>query len=97
MAKFITSLFSGKLISAKSLGNMSTITDNYGMDLVEMRFGDQLALGHTGRMDGFWSSLSYFPGSGIVISYCANGQGYPMDDLLNEIASIYFSTCMRNR
>ncbi|PSL44314.1 CubicO group peptidase (beta-lactamase class C family) [Chitinophaga niastensis] len=91
MAKFITCLFSGKLISPKSLDQMKTITDNYGMDLVEMRFDDHLALGHTGRMDGYWSTLAYFPENGVAIAYSANGQRYAMDDVLNGVLNIYFN------
>jgi D-alanyl-D-alanine carboxypeptidase len=91
LTKFLEALFAGKLIKPESLSKMKTITDNYGMGLFQFPFGGKKGFGHTGGIDGFASSASYFPGDSLAVAYCTNGQVYAMNDILIGVLSIYFN------
>ncbi|MFM9839991.1 MAG: serine hydrolase domain-containing protein [Cyclobacteriaceae bacterium] len=90
LVRFLESLFAGKLVKPESLLKMKTITDNYGMGLFQFPFDGKKGFGHTGGIDGFASSASYFPDDSLSVAYCTNGQVYPMNDILIGILSIYF-------
>lgn len=73
---FASALFSGKLISEKSLEQMKTIQDGFGMGLFQMPFHDKKGFGHNGGIDGFRSALSYFPDDKVGIAILSNGSNY---------------------
>jgi D-alanyl-D-alanine carboxypeptidase len=91
LTKFIEALFSGKLVSQNSLNQMKTITDGYGMGMFEIPFNTKKAYGHNGGIDGFGSSLGYFPEDGLAVAYCTNGMVYPMNDILIGVLSSLFN------
>lgn len=89
--RFAEALFAGKLVSEKSLARMQTITDNgFGMGLMRMQFGAKRAYGHGGSIDGFGTSLGYFPEEKLAVAYISNGQSYPLNDVMLGVLSIYF-------
>lgn len=88
LTAFITALFDGKLISTESLNKMKTMTDNYGLGLFRFPFYELKGYGHTGGIDGFSSSLSYFPEKGLSVALCSNGLNTSMNDILIGILSI---------
>ena len=91
LTKFIESLFSLKLVSNSSLLQMKTITDGYGMGMFQIPFHTKSAYGHNGGIDGFASTLAYFPEDSLAVAYCTNGQVYPMNNILIGVLSIYFN------
>lgn len=88
---FITSLFTGKLISKKSLDEMTTIKDHYGRGIFEIPFDTRKGYGHTGGIDGFSSSLGYFPNDSLAIAYINNGQVMPTNDIMIGALCIYYN------
>jgi CubicO group peptidase (beta-lactamase class C family) len=90
LTKFIEALFALKLTSKNSLIQMKTITDGYGMGMFQIPFYNKKAFGHNGGIDGFASNLAYFPDDSLTVSYCTNGQVYPLNDILIGVLSIYF-------
>lgn len=90
LTKFIESLFSLKLVSNSSLEQMKTLTDGYGMGMFQFPFYTKLAYGHNGGIDGFASTLEYFPEDSLALAYCTNGQVYPMNNIMIGVLSIYF-------
>ena len=90
LATFITSLFEGKLISESSLRTMTTIKDGFCLGVFKIPFHERSAFGHNGGIDGFSSSLAYFPKEKISIAFCSNALNYPMNDILIGILSCYF-------
>lgn len=79
---FIENLFSGKLISAKSLNLMKTITGQFGLGLFEFNYDGEKSYGHTGGIDGFKSNLEYFPEEKIAIALISNGAIYTNHDVM---------------
>lgn len=92
LTKFIESLFSLKLVSNSSLMQMKTMTDGYGMGMFPIIFHERSGYGHNGLIDGFASTLAYFPEDSLAAAYCTNGQVYPSNDILIGALSIYFDT-----
>lgn len=90
LARFIESLFAGKLISAGSLDQMKTITDGYGMGMFQMPFDNKKAYGHGGSIDGFVANLGYFPDEKLTVAYCSNGHVYNFNQIMIGVLSIYF-------
>jgi D-alanyl-D-alanine carboxypeptidase len=88
---FIEALFSVKLVSQNSLNTMKAITDGYGMGMFQIPFYTKKGYGHNGNIDGFASSVAYFPDDSLAIAYCTNGQVYPLNAILIGALSIYFN------
>jgi len=88
---FITSLFSGKLISKDSLNQMKDIRDGYGRGLMIFPFNERFAFGHDGGIDGFISNVAYFPNDKVAVSLISNGIHYNFNNILIGILSIYFN------
>ena len=87
----ITTLFNNKLISENSLNQMKEIKEGYGKGLIRFPFGNKIAYGHNGGIDGFVSNLAYFPSENVVLSVTANGMNCNFNDILIGILSIYFN------
>ena len=91
LTKFIESLFSLKLVSNSSLSQMKTLTDGFGMGMFQIPFYEKSAYGHNGGIDGFASTLAYFPEDSLAVAYCTNGQVYPMNNILIGVLSSCFN------
>ena len=92
LVTFIHALFNGKLVSDSSLSRMKTIREGLGMGMFRIPFYGRFAYGHNGSIDGFGSTVAYFPKDSVAVAYCTNGQVYPMNDILIGILSIYFNS-----
>lgn len=88
---FITALFHGKLISKASLDEMISIKDGFGKGIFRVPFGLKHGYGHTGGIDGFSSSMGYFPSDSVAVSYINNGQVISTNDIMIGALSIYFN------
>lgn len=87
---FIEALFAGKLIEKSSLEKMKTMNGGLGLGMFQFPFGSKKAFGHNGGIDGFQSSLGYFPDENISIALIGNGFDYPMNDLLIGMLTTVF-------
>jgi D-alanyl-D-alanine carboxypeptidase len=87
---FIESLFAGKLVSEASLTKMTTMVDRMGMGIMQVPFGSRKAFSHNGGIDGFQSSLGYFPEDHVAIAMIGNGFNYGMNDVMIGLLSIAF-------
>ena len=87
LIKFANALFSGKLVSAKSLEKMRTMLDNYGMGLFPIPFYNQIGYGHTGGIDGFSSVFMYFPENKIAYALTSNGSNFNNNDISLTVLS----------
>ena len=91
LLQFAEALFSGKIISQKSLILMETMKDNYGYGLFQMPFGLKKAFGHTGGIDGFTSNFGYFPAEKVAFAFTSNGSNYTNNNIAIAILSAAFN------
>lgn len=91
LVKFMTALFTGRLLRDSSLQHMITIKGGYGMDLVAYTFNNKTGYGHNGGIDGFQSQIVYYPQEGLATAYTANGVNTSMTKLMRGVLSIYFN------
>lgn len=87
---FMTALFSGKLVSQKSLSEMTRIVDIFGIGLAPTPFYQQKGFGHTGGIDGFQSVATYFPADSLAAAVFSNGVDYPLNDILIAMLCTYY-------
>ena len=92
ICRFMTGLFTGKLISVESLAEMTTTTETEGMGILKVPFYTHKGYGHTGHIDGFYSTTCYFPADSLAVVYCSNGHRYPINDILIGILSVCYGT-----
>jgi D-alanyl-D-alanine carboxypeptidase len=90
LTTFITALFDGKLVSKSSLNEMMTMKDGFGMGMFKFPFHERMAYGHNGGIDGFTSSLAYFPDDKVALAFSSNGLNYSMNNILIGLLSIYY-------
>lgn len=89
--KFMTALFTGKLLSTESLALMKTIEDSYGMGLFQYKITDRNGFGHRGHIDEFRSTSIYFPKEDLAFTLISNGAKIDINDLYLEIIKLYFN------
>ena len=90
LTKFAGALFNLKLVSEKSLNQMKTITDNYGMGMFQYPVYGKTGYGHNGGVDGYNSILVYVPEEKLAVSFISNGLNY----VLNDIALALFAVSL---
>ena len=90
LAKFLSSLLTGKLISAESLAKMKELNQGFGRGLFQFPFHDKKAYGHNGGIDGFSSVAGYFAEGDVAFALTANGMNTPMNNISIGILSIYY-------
>lgn len=88
--RFMYCLFSEKIINKKSLKQMTSLKDNFGLGLLKVPFDDYTGYGHTGGIDGFQSNAFYFPKANLSIALVENGVGYMLNNIVVGCLSIYF-------
>lgn len=81
LSRFIEALFAGKLVSAASLEKMKTDTDGYGMGMFKIQLPSVSGYGHNGGIDGFASTLVYFPEDKVSVAILSNGSGYDIESI----------------
>lgn len=89
---FIGQLFSGKIVSEKSLELMKAIKNDYGFGMFQFTYFDGPSFGHTGGIDGFQAVAMYFPETELAISITSNALNYPLKDLLVPIQNTFVDT-----
>ncbi|MFL9845101.1 serine hydrolase domain-containing protein [Flavobacterium rhizosphaerae] len=87
---FAGQLFSGNIVSEKSLELMKTINNGYGMGLFQFPYNDKISYGHTGSIDGFESVSCYFPKDKLAIALTSNGVNYDNNKILLAVLATYF-------
>lgn len=78
---FFDAIFSGKLVSDKSLVQMK----NLNQGLKYYVFDEYNGYGHTGSMTGFLSFSLYFPSQKLAISITENGIRYDIHDIAEYV------------
>ncbi len=90
LIKFGEALFSGKIISEKSLKSMKTLKDNYGMGLFQIPFQEKEAYGHNGGIDGFSSMWGHFQNENVSLAITSNGSNFSLNESAIALLSSVF-------
>lgn len=90
LSLFISSLFSGKLVSPASLDQMKKIKDGYGMGLMQFPFGERRFFGHNGKIENFNAVVGYYPKEKLSIALISNADVYNQNDIMLGILSMYY-------
>ena len=88
---FANALFSEKLIAKKSIDQMTTLKDRYGMGIFQIPFADKKGYGHTGGIDGFSSVFSFFPDDKIGYALTCNGSNYENNNISIAVLSMVYN------
>ncbi|SDH03404.1 CubicO group peptidase, beta-lactamase class C family [Pedobacter terrae] len=91
LVKFSTALFGGKVISQKSLAQMKTLNGKYGMGVLAIPFYDQAGFGHSGSIDGFSATFSYFSDGNIAYALTGNGTNFNNNSISLAVLSAVFN------
>lgn len=84
-------LYSGKVISPKSLAAMLTpFKGNYGYGWYVGREWGRNHFAHGGRIEGFMSSVDLFPEDGLTVIVLCNLDSVPANRLSRDLAGIVF-------
>jgi D-alanyl-D-alanine carboxypeptidase len=82
LALWGSALYGGQILDQATLASMVDISQTspfkpkwvYGLGFEEVAIGGQVAWGHRGHLDGFWSSMEYLPAYGVTIVVVANAE-----------------------
>lgn len=91
LVKFSDALFGGKIVNNKSLEQMKTLKDNFGLGLFQMPFYDKKGFGHNGGIDGFSSVFIHFPNDGVSYALTSNGTNFNNNDISIAVLSALFN------
>jgi D-alanyl-D-alanine carboxypeptidase len=89
--EFIIALFEGKLLSNTSLESMLPKNkDKFGFGIIKSHFEQHRGYGHSGRIEGFTTALTYFPDDKISVAFVQNATVYPLNEILLLVGKILF-------
>lgn len=84
LARWASALYGGLILDQATLADMVDITQTtsfaskpktpYGLGFEELPVDGQLAWGHRGHLDGFWSAMEYLPDYDLTVVTLTNGE-----------------------
>lgn len=74
---FYNALFTGKLVSEKSLQKMTDVSTGMGYGMDSGVFNERKGFGHDGSIDGFQSFALYMPSEKVAIAISSNAYNIP--------------------
>ena len=89
--KFFYSLFTGKILSQKSLDDMTKENAGIASGLFVMPFYAIKGYGHTGGIDGYRSIAVYFPSIDLSCTILSNALNYNLNDITIAMLSGFFN------
>jgi D-alanyl-D-alanine carboxypeptidase len=80
VARWAAALYGGSVLDLATLASMADLSTSlpykpplpYGLGFEQTSVNGQIAWGHRGHLDGFWSSMWYLPGANISVAILTN-------------------------
>ena len=80
VAIWATALYDGAFFDEATMASLLDVTATapykptllYGLGFEELPVNGQVAIGHRGHVDGFWSGVAYYPNSKVTIAVLSN-------------------------
>jgi CubicO group peptidase (beta-lactamase class C family) len=86
LLKWEQGLFGGKVLRPESLAKMTTsFKENYGFGLLVLTTGGLRSFMHNGGIQGFSTSLAYYPDSRITVAVLQNYNSFAADEVLFKL------------
>ncbi|MBA5245959.1 beta-lactamase family protein [Marnyiella aurantia] len=92
LAKMMKALFSGKLVSMKTVDLMKQTNPqtHIGYGLFRTPIFGKAGFGHTGRIDEFHAGLAHIPEDKFTVAVLANGTNVKLNDIVVAVVSKYY-------
>ncbi len=91
LLKWQLALYGGKVLKPESLAKMTTpFKDDYGFGLIIRTTDGRKQMWHNGGIQGFNSSMAWYPESKTTIVVLANLNGQAPDQMLPQLAAVAF-------
>jgi len=94
MAKWANALYGGDILDQATLASMVDIAATlpykspyHGLGFEEMAINHQVAWGHQGHLDGFWSAMEYFPAYHVTVVVLTNAE-WATSSIIPAIATL---------
>lgn len=91
LAKFVRTLFDGKLVSPAALDRMKTMREGEGFGMTSFTFAEKTFYGHTGGADNYGAWLAYEPTEKLAVAYTSNAKAYPVENIVRGTIEIYYN------
>jgi len=91
LAKFVSALFEGKVVSKETLDRMKTMREGEGFGMTTFTFAGKTFYGHTGGADNYGAWLAYEPEEKLAIAYTTNAKIYPVENIVRGVIEICFN------
>jgi CubicO group peptidase (beta-lactamase class C family) len=89
LLKWEQGLFGGNLLKPESLAKMTTpFKENYAFGLIVQTTDGRKNIWHNGGIQGFNTSLGYYPDSKITVAVLSNLNGNAPDEMLPKLAAV---------
>jgi CubicO group peptidase (beta-lactamase class C family) len=89
LLKWEQGLFAGKVVSAASLDRMTTpFKNDYGLGLMSVLTKGRRVISHDGGIDGFNTSMAYYPGTRTVVIVLSNVNGPVPDTAAAQLGAL---------
>ncbi|KOS06498.1 hypothetical protein AM493_10970 [Flavobacterium akiainvivens] len=95
LTKFITDLYSGKVVKKETLALMDPGTGASGLGIWYYPFAERRFAGQAGALEGYISLVCHYPKEGVSVSLLLNAQDCNISELVNGILSIYYKQPFR--
>ena len=91
LLKWEQALFAGKVVSAASLTKMTTpFKNDYAFGLTSREEKGRRVIWHNGGIDGFNTSMAYYPATKTIVIVLSNVNGPVPDMLVPQLAALMF-------
>ena len=94
LAVWANALYSGDMLDQATLASMVDITPTlpykspyHGLGFEEMSIDHQVAWGHQGHIDGFWSAMEYFPAYHVTVVVLTNAD-WAKSSIVQDVATL---------
>ncbi len=89
LLKWERGLFGGKVLAAASLTKMTTpFKENYGFGLFIQTKGGHKVIEHGGGIEGFNTSLAFYPDDRLTVIVLCNVNGPAADDMADDLGKV---------
>lgn len=89
VALFAEKYIDGNILNQQWKDTVTNVGKQLGYGIIKFQTGSETGYGHNGAIDGFNTSVVYFPAKKTSIAFLSNGINYSIDDIMMAVYKIY--------